>query len=216
MIRHKCEYCGKEKEYKYPSHVKKYCSHQCANKALLEKRDKGEMVDVSCKTCGKVFSMLQSEKKRREAYGGNVQYCSKKCMGVGMRTRKETTCKNCGKSFETTRLNERGKGQYCSRKCAGEFRRKTGFAKKNGYWMENGYKVIYLEGNKSIKEHIKVVQDCLGRELNSNECVHHINGNKEDNRIENLQLMTKGEHSKLHREQEKAGGQNLFGRHIKK
>ena len=29
----KCEYCGKTKEYQYPSLVKRFCSHKCANLA---------------------------------------------------------------------------------------------------------------------------------------------------------------------------------------
>lgn len=49
-----------------------------------------------------------------------------------------------------------------------------------------------------VPEHRLVVEDIIGRLLETTEVVHHINKNKEDNRAENLLLMpTNSEHAKL-------------------
>lgn len=65
--------------------------------------------------------------------------------------------------------------------------------------MTNPYKRTTYNG-RHIDEHRKVMEQHLGRKLESWEIVHHINGNKRDNRIENLQVMTQLEHNRLHKE----------------
>ena len=45
-----------------------------------------------------------------------------------------------------------------------------------------------------------MMEQKIGRSLNSNEIVHHINGDKHDNRIENLELTSRSEHMKKHPE----------------
>ncbi len=51
---------------------------------------------------------------------------------------------------------------------------------------------------RGILKHRLVMMQHLGRELTKNEVVHHIDHNKCNNDISNLQLMTQTEHAKLH------------------
>ena len=68
---------------------------------------------------------------------------------------------------------------------------------KPGYiliWMPRHPNAKVGRGKSYIYEHRLVMSNHLGRPLESYEFVHHKNGIKDDNRIENLELLTKNVH----------------------
>lgn len=59
------------------------------------------------------------------------------------------------------------------------------------------YKAIKINGVKH-NYHRWLMEQKLGRKLDSNEVVHHVNEDKQDNDVSNLCLMSRSEHAKLH------------------
>lgn len=64
--------------------------------------------------------------------------------------------------------------------------------------QKNGYIRINING-KRVLEHIFIMEQFISRKIKLSECVHHKNGIKNDNRIENLELISKSNHQKIHR-----------------
>jgi IMP dehydrogenase/GMP reductase len=65
-----------------------------------------------------------------------------------------------------------------------------------------GYILIH-DGNDYILEHRKIMEGHLKRRLEDNEVIHHIDGNKKNNNVNNLTAMTRNEHSAMHKNIEK-------------
>ena len=63
--------------------------------------------------------------------------------------------------------------------------------------MASRYKAIKVHGKK-CDEHRFIMEQYVGRKLSPNEVVHHKNGDPTDNRIENLEVMSRSEHSRYH------------------
>lgn len=63
--------------------------------------------------------------------------------------------------------------------------------------MAYSYKAIRVNGKK-VDYHRYLMEQHLGRKLSPDEVVHHINGDKRDNRIENLRVDLRSDHSRSH------------------
>lgn len=138
-----------------------------------------------------------------------------KINGVQVPTRAEGM-KNMWKNHKHPRLGK--KGQACpvyGKKMSEETRKKM-----RPIWDEmgdqrrhyrkihtTGYVLVYLPNHPAadrggyVLEHRALMENHLGRLLSYDEVVHHKNGDKKDNRIENLVVLTRSEHINLHRKQ---------------
>ena len=106
-------------------------------------------------------------------------------------------CMECG-------LAVKRKGQkFCSHKCKGAARGRK--LRKQEMWRLPNARG-YIEGTvwlsdgtqRRVRQHRYIMEQHIGRALHPWEDVHHVNGVRHDNRIENLMVIDHGKHTKHH------------------
>ena len=116
-------------------------------------------------------------------------------------------CSICNKPYSVYKCRK-DTARFCSYFCYWSFL-KTKTGEKSNVWrggkkIISGYIGVWSPEHPFkgmygyVYEHRLVMEKYLGRYLTKDEVVHHIDRNKKNNDISNLQLMGKGEHTHYH------------------
>lgn len=154
---------------------------------------------MDCLYCKK--EIVEPEKKQK--------YCNKFCFYKSrIKPRQSQTCIQCDQKFTPPKTRKNIK--FCTQKCYGLFRKihyrgpmhnswKGGIV----YWQ--GYRYLYRPQHPNctwhgyVAEHRLVIEKSIGRFLDpQQEVVHHRDGDKRNNCLNNLELLNRAQHLLLH------------------
>jgi len=149
-----------------------------------------------CKSCGKELLPANFETNsmfRRAKYCNNTCYQNDHAVKTTW-----ISCLFCNTDFK---ININSSRIYCSPKCRYDAAKRDG----STYVGVNGYRYIKVhnhpngaQSNYWMLEHRHIMEQSLGRYLTIEETVHHKDGNKLNNSLDNLEILSNSEHVKLH------------------
>lgn len=184
--------------------------------------------EITCQTCGKIFYIPKNR-------FGTAKFCSYKCMGAASKREFRGVCEICGNEFTYVACRE-GKAKYCSRKCYYKAQHLKGtvtikckecgkdfqtspschrvFCSRACLWIN---KKKTINGSRSTMRRAmlrrELIEKCLDCGYDAHKeilGIHHIDGNEDNNSIENIAVLCPNCHSVRHSKHIVHGAKELF------
>ena len=157
----------------------------------MRKLTKMEAAKILGSEGGKVKSEAKS-KASRENWKKFVKKIKIECA----KKRVHLECLICGEKFDVQPYRAKT-ARTCSVKCRQTFIARKSNKKRSAKQRFTGSKENYVKF-KGRHIHRFIMEQKLGRSLKKGEVVHHIDGNKWNNDINNLAVMTQADHARIH------------------
>ncbi len=145
---------------------------------------------INCNNCGKKILRAKSDIKDYKNY-----YCSKQCRGEKSKKRVILTCDYCKKDFERVigKVNRsKNNLNFCSKDCRNKAQRLDCKILPNSNYKSGKY--AYRD--MAFRKYGKICSHCGYNEFEEGLDVHHIDGDKNNNKVDNL-LVLCGTHHML-------------------
>lgn len=161
----------------------------------MRQRPKSE---VTCDNCGQIYQK-ETRQIQLNAKLGHKNFCSSDCLKKSRTTSLLLTCSNpdCNRSFvrqKSAYVRNASSQAYCSNSCAASVNNKQRIRDKHSQW--NGGTSVY---RKMALEHHGAMCCVCGYNTESCLQVHHIDGNRKNNELNNLLVVCPTHHVEIER-----------------
>lgn len=187
-----CENCGEEFKCEHKDRLKRK-HHFCCKKCEGEYRKKQTKLNCVCPICGTKFHLKQC----RIAKSKQENCCSRKCLSI----------------YRSKIYQGENNPNYGNIGCNNPIWKSDIKISPYGYVLIRNRNHPFANCDGFVFEHRLVAEKYLltpestieingQKYLSPDYIVHHINGDKQDNRKENLKIMTLSEHTSLHQKKQ--------------